>query len=246
MSINIMSTEELEYLSRRFREEGIPADEALCARFLQFYQLLTEKNKVMNLTAITDFRDAVEKHFLDSLTLFRDVDASVVSSMIDVGCGAGFPGMPVKFLHPEISVTFVDSVGKKIHFISEAASAMDLTGVRPVPARVEDLARQKDYREMYDLCTSRAVARLATLAEYCLPFVKIGGLFAAYKGGDCEEELKEADHALRTLGGEVEKVDTFDLGEMRRSLILVRKVRKTPARFPRKAGVPGKEPLLAK
>lgn len=246
MSTDIMSTEEMNFLSRKFREEGFPADEALCVRFLQFYRLLTEKNKVMNLTAITDFQEAVEKHFLDSLALFRDVDAESVSSVIDVGCGAGFPGMPIKLLYPQISVTFADSVGKKIRFISEAASEMGLSGVRPVHARAEDLARQKDYREKFDLCTSRAVARLATLSEYCLPFVRKDGLFVAYKGGDCEEELQEAEYAVRILGGTVEKVDTFDLGEMRRSLILVRKVHSTPARFPRKAGVPGKDPLLEK
>lgn len=211
--------------------------------FNTYYEELVMKNKVMNLTAITDYEDVVRKHFIDSLMISRNVDMNAISTVCDIGTGAGFPGIPLKITYPHIHITLVDSVNKRIQFLSEIVDKLDLTDVELVHSRTEDLARDTKYREKFDLVTARAVAALNVLSEYCLPYVKTGGHFAAYKSGNIEQELKEATNAIKILGGEEEKVDVFDFYDMKRSIVLIKKVKKTSMEYPRKTGIPSKKPL---
>jgi len=209
----------------------------------KYYEMLIEKNKVMNLTRITEYEDVVQKHFIDSLMISRDVDFSEPLRVLDLGSGAGFPGIPLKIVFPQIRITMLDSVGKKMTFVNEVISSLHLQNAEAVHARAEELAHRKDCREQYDLCVSRAVANLSSLSEYCLPFVKTGGIFAAYKSDQSTEEIKAADNAIRILGGKIIKTDTFSLFDSGRTIILIRKIKKTPGKYPRKAGTPVKEPL---
>ena len=218
-------------------------------QFLTFYEMLVEKNKVMNLTAITEEDAVITKHFCDSLCLvkgFSDIEKTV--SLIDVGTGAGFPGIPLKITFPHLKVTLLDSLNKRVRFLEEVCERLDLENVTCVHARAEDGGRNKDLREKFDLCVSRAVANLSSLSEYCMPFVKVGGYFVPYKSGDIEEELAQAKKAVAILGGEIENVTGFELpgGEGSRSLIKIKKMKPISAKYPRKAGLPGKEPLGTK
>lgn len=209
-----------------------------------FYKMICEKNKVMNLTRITDFEDALKKHIADSLSLVRAAELpGDVHSVLDMGSGAGFPGMPVKIVWPDLNVTMMDSVGKKMAFIDTVIQTLHLTDVRAVHARAEEAARKMAYREHFDLCLSRAVANLATLSEYCLPFVRIGGRFAAYKAADSDQEIQRSEKAIRDLGGEIEEVRDFDLYDLKRRIIVIRKIKPTSGIYPRNAGTPSREPI---
>ena len=186
-------TNELEKLSITLSEKQIE-------QFTKYYEMLVEKNKVMNLTAITEFDEVLEKHFLDSVSLIRAKDLHESLTVLDLGTGAGFPGIPLKIVFPELKVTLADSLNKRVLFLQEVIEELELKDIEAVHGRAEDLARDKQYREQYDLCVSRAVANLSTLSEYCLPFVKIGGEFISYKSGDCEEEAAAAKSARQREG----------------------------------------------
>ena len=218
--------------------------------FQVYASMLREKNKVMNLTALDDDNGIAMKHFIDSLTLCPYIKEEQTKAgkndltLADIGTGAGFPGMPLKISMPELKVTLMDSLAKRLGFLSEVCTALSLEGVNMVHTRAEDGGKDKKYRESFDIVTARAVAALPVLAEYCLPFVKVGGVFLAMKG-HAEEEVADAAKAIATLGGTIEKTDTFTLPgtDMERTIVVIRKVRPTPPRYPRKAGTPAKEPL---
>lgn len=210
-----------------------------------YYDMLVEKNKVMNLTAITDFDEVVEKHFLDSLSLVQIENLAEKKKIIDIGTGAGFPGIPLKIMFPDLEVTLADSLKKRILFLQDVIRELGLKDIDAVHGRAEDLSRDPEYRETYDLCVSRAVANLSVLSEYCLPFVSLGGKFIPYKSSDIDSEVSDAKKAVFVLGGEIDEILKFDLidGSIHRSLIVINKVKKTPKAYPRKAGMPSKNPL---
>ena len=225
------------------KKNGMELSDKQIAQFNLYYELLTAKNKVMNLTAITEYNDVVKKHFIDSMMISRVLDMKKINSLCDVGTGAGFPGIPLKIVYPHLHLTLVDSVGKRVNFLSEVVEKLGLEDVEAIHSRTEDLAHNSKYREKYDLVTARAVASMNVLSEYCIPYAKIGGYFAAYKSGNIEEEIENAKNAVKTLGGKIEKTDMFELYEMGRSIVLIRKVKSTPKIYPRKAGTPSKNPL---
>lgn len=234
---------QLEKFERGLNELGITLSEEQMQQFLTYYEMLVEKNKVMNLTAITEFDEVVEKHFLDSLSLVKVYDLTKPVRILDLGTGAGFPGIPLKIAFPELEIVLADSLNKRILFLDEVIAELGLQKITTVHARAEELARNKEYRETFDLVVSRAVANLASLSEYCVPFVKLGGKFISYKSGEIEEELTNAKRAIFLLGGKTEEVVKFDLYEQKRSFVLIKKEKGTPKTYPRKAGTPTKSPL---
>ena len=214
-------------------------------QFLRYYELLVEWNQVMNLTAITEYEEVILRHFLDSLASVKVWDFTHTDTVIDVGCGAGFPGIPLKIAFPNIRLVLLDSLNKRIKFLNQVVEELGLSDVKTIHGRAEDFARQKEYREQFGLVVSRAVANLSTLSEYCLPFVKVNGSFVAYKSGKIDEEVSAAETAVKLLGGSPAQVVKFQLPDtdLERSFVMVKKKKQTPGRFPRKAGMPGKEPL---
>ena len=233
----------LEKFLKGLEELHIQLTEEQVQQFIKYYEMLVEKNKVMNLTAITEFDEVIEKHFLDSLSLIKVHDLKKDISVLDMGTGAGFPGIPLKIAFPELKVTLADSLNKRILFLQEVIDELHLEKIEAVHARAEELGKNKAYREMYDLVVSRAVANLSSLEEYCVPFVKIGGNFISYKSGEIEEEVANAKNATFLLGGKVKDVYKFDLYEQKRSFVIIEKVKGTPKTYPRKAGTPTKTPL---
>lgn len=234
---------------RRFDQElktlGIRLTDIQKRQFDRYYELLIEWNRVMNLTGITEYDEVNLKHFTDSLTIVRVKEMKNISTLIDVGTGAGFPGLPIKIAFPHIKVTLLDSLNKRIKFLDQIVEELGLDDVVTLHGRAEDYAKKDEYREKFDLCASRAVANLSTLSEYCLPFIKKGGCFVSYKSADSDEEIKMSGKALDILGGKIEKIDKFILpgSDMGRALVMIEKVKDTPRKYPRKAGVPSKEPL---
>ncbi len=219
-------------------------DEKTCDAFCKYFLLLTQWNEKINLTAITDEDEVAVKHFLDSLNASKGIVQEGMS-VIDVGTGAGFPGLPVKIANPGISLTLVDSLQKRIGFLNEVISTLGLTDVETVHSRAEELGVNKDYREKYDVCVSRAVANLTTLCELCLPFVKVGGLFVSLKGPKAQEEVSEAQKAIKLLGGELVRIQSYDLSDtdLNHNIVIIKKISHTPTKYPRKAPKPSKEPL---
>lgn len=237
----------------RLQELNVTIDDNQFEQFEQYFKILVEWNTFMNLTAITEYEDVQIKHFIDSLavsyvlenvSLKNKIDMNNVS-VIDVGTGAGFPGVPLKIAFPQAKVLLMDSLNKRVNFLNEVIGKLNLTGVSAVHARAEEGARNADFREKFDVGVSRAVANLSTLVEYCLPFVKQGGYFIAYKSGDINEEKENAKNAVNLLGGKIEEVYTMTLPhtDIERSFVFIRKERPTPKKYPRKAGLPSKEPL---
>lgn len=215
-------------------------------QFVRYYELLIQWNKVMNLTGITEFQEVLLKHFLDSIAIVKAVDMNKIQTCIDVGTGAGFPGIPLKIVFPHLEITLLDSLNKRLNFLNEVIRELGLSGIHTVHMRAEEGGKNPEYREKYDLAVSRAVSRLASLCEYCMPFVKQGGYFVSYKGAKAEEELQEGKKAVKILGGKIEKQEEFTLfgTDMERTLAVIKKVSATPKKYPRKAGTPAKEPIL--
>lgn len=234
------------YLKEVMEAQGLNWSESLSQKLDLYAQTLVEWNKKMNLTAITDPTGIVLKHFVDSLLLTKAVEIPENSSFIDVGTGAGFPSVPVKLYRPDINLTLLDSLNKRITFLQELSRILEIQTVCR-HGRAEEVGKEPVFREKFDFATARAVTNLRDLSEYCLPFVKNGGYFVALKGYDVEEELKEAQFAIGQMGGKVEDVQKFDLGEeAKRAIVLIKKVRPTPAKYPRPAAKMKKSPLVAR
>ncbi|MCR5767536.1 MAG: 16S rRNA (guanine(527)-N(7))-methyltransferase RsmG [Lachnospiraceae bacterium] len=242
---------ETDYIISEFSANGLEINEYQAEQFYKYYSMLVEKNKVVNLTAITEFNDVVIKHFIDSAILVKYLNNDSGSKMtgtgkiIDIGTGAGFPGIPIKIMCPELEMTLVDSLNKRIIFLDEVINTLELKNIRTIHSRAEDLARKPEHREQYTMAVSRAVSNLTTLVEYVLPYVKVGGKFYSYKGSKAQEETDEAKAAIKILGGSIRnKIDINISGtDYDRTIIEIEKVSSTPGKYPRSGNKPSTNPL---
>ncbi len=239
MEFNEFSGIMLEY----GKEINIMFTEEQLQKFYNYMNILLEWNQKMNLTAIVDPKEIIIKHFIDSLTCVKYINQN--KKVIDIGTGAGFPGIPIKIIRKDLEITLLDSLNKRIQFLNEVIKYLKLESIETTHARVEEYAKNKKYRESYDIVTSRAVANLTTLSEYMLPLVKVNGIAICMKGSDIKEEILKSEKAINVLGGKIKKTDEFELPktDYKRNIILIEKVNLTPNKYPRKAGTPAKEPL---
>ena len=230
-------------LSKLLQEINIEIKEEEVNKFYNYMNLLLEWNEKINLTAITEQEDIILKHFVDSLTIYKLIEEN--KSIIDIGTGAGFPGIPIAILKNKNKFTLVDSLNKRINFLNEIKESLSLENITNIHARAEEFGQNKKYREKFDIAVSRAVANLSILVEYLLPVVKLGGKVICMKGSNVEDEIKEAEYAISTLGGKVVLKDEFYLpqSDIKRNIIVIEKIKNTPSKYPRKAGTPSKEPL---
>lgn len=247
-----MKKESLIQFVDDLKELHISLSDVQLDQFLTYYEMLVEKNKVMNLTAITEFDEVMKKHFVDSLSLVKVCELSGNLSVIDVGTGAGFPGIPLKIAFPDLRLTLLDSLQKRVGFLQEVIAKLNLQNAEAIHGRAEDFAKPGQLRESFDLCVSRAVANLSTLSEYCLPYVKVGGKFISYKSDKVsmeiegnKTEMEQAEHAISVLGGRLKEQNEFMLpfSDIYRNLVVIEKCRPTPKQYPRKAGTASKKPL---
>lgn len=222
---------------------GLELNDAQIKNFYNFMNLLIEKNKVMNLTGITEPKEVVLKHFIDSLTILKYIDRN--SSVIDVGTGAGFPGLPLKIADNSLEMTLLDSLNKRINFLNEVIEHTSLDKIKTIHGRAEDFGKNAEYREKYDVVISRAVAPTNILLEYMMPFVKVGGKCICMKGSNCDEEIENAKNAIKFLGGKIEKIEKFNLpnSDNNRTILIIKKIKKIERQYPRNAGIPTKKPL---
>lgn len=236
-----------DFLIRSLNELNIRCTDEMTERFVSFHSLLCEWNSFMNLTAITEWNDVVTKHFADSLSLIKCVDdmTDVSYSLLDIGTGAGFPGIPLKIVFPKLDITLMDSLNKRVGFLNEVIKDLELTDIRAVHSRAETLGHNNDYRQNFDIVVSRAVANMTVLSELCLPYVKVGGRFICYKTDNCDEEIMDASKALDILGGKLTDCIEFKLpmSDIARRLYVIDKVKDTPSKYPRKEGTPSRSPL---
>lgn len=237
--------EALNPLKKTLEAMNIENSQELIEKFRIYMEGVLEWNEKVNLTTITDLDEFVIKHFIDSIICANYPEYVNAAKIIDVGTGAGFPGIPLSIISPEKEFILMDSLNKRLKIIDELCQRSDIKNVVTLHARAEELAKNKAHRERYDLCVSRAVANMSVLAEYCLPFIKVGGFLMAYKGPEAETEVKEAEHALSLLGGKAEEIRNGNLKEfgIEHKVVVIKKVKNTPSKFPRKAGTPAKEPL---
>ena len=235
----------MERLRQKAATFGIELSDHQLEQFEKYYEILIEKNKVMNLTAITEKNEVIDKHFADSLALIKSGVELNDQRILDLGTGAGFPGIPLKIAFPNLEIVLLDSLNKRIKFLNEVIETLGLSKITAIHGRAEDFAKQKEYREQFDYVVSRAVANLTVLSEYCIPYVKQDGYFLPYKSGDIQEEAKSAKKAVNILGGKIEDIISFEIPDtdMARTILKIHKTKVTPKRFPRKAGLPSKEPI---
>ena len=231
-------------LIEKAKKVNIEIDDKKEEQFYNSMKLLLEWNEKINLTAITEQNDIILKHFIDSITINKYIEQS--NSIIDIGTGAGFPGIPLKIMNQNKKITLVDSLNKRINFLNEVCKEISLENIQCIHARAEELASDLEYRENYETVVSRAVARLNVLIEYMLPFVKKGGLCICMKGPNIDRELEEAKNAIKVLGGKIKSVESFFLpdSDIERNVIIIEKVAETPKKYPRKAGLPSKQPII--
>ncbi len=247
-------SENIDLIGESFEKSGIELNEYQIRQFYNYYLLLTEKNKVMNLTTITDYKDVIYKHFIDSCLIskikefYNVVNEKRQLSMIDVGTGAGFPGIPLKILYPDLKVTLLDSLNKRINFLKETVNVLELDNVECIHGRAEEYGNKIEYREKFDICVSRAVANLSTLSEYTIPFIRVKGVFISYKAGNIEEEVNNSKNALKMLNSKIIKVENVYLNDnngnvYERNFVIIEKDKKLSSKYPRKSGMPSKNPL---
>ena len=239
-----MNKEEFKKVFMEYvKKIDIDINEEQINKFYDYMNLLIEWNKKINLTAITDYNEIILKHFVDSLTINKCIKEN--NYVVDVGTGAGFPGIPLKIIRDDIKIVLVDSLNKRINFLNEVIKELNLKNIETVHARAEEFGRNKKYRQKFDVATSRAVANLSTLSEYMIPLVKINGRCICMKGKEIKEELKDSLNAIKVLGGKVENVEEFELADndINRSIIYILKEKDTPNKYPRKAGTPSKDPI---
>lgn len=236
---------EIKYIIESLQKEDIEIDEKKALQLYKFYELIIEKNKVMNLTRITEFKDFVKKHIVDSLMIERILDLEDKKNLIDIGTGAGFPGIPIKIVHERLNITLLDSLAKRLRFLDEVIERLELDNIETLHSRAEDTNTLKRYRESFDVVTSRAVGSLPTLLEYCMPYVRLSGVFLAYKGAKANLELLNSKKAIEVLGGKLlEEVEfTIKDTDYKRTLFLIKKIKSTPLKYPRQGGKPSKEPI---
>lgn len=244
MEFNMEEIEFYKYLDQQARKIDIMLSEEQLQKFYKYMKLLLEWNEKINLTAIIEPKEIILKHFIDSLSIIKYIKNK--NSLVDVGTGAGFPGIPIKIVLPEIKVILIDSLNKRITFLNEVISQLDLKYIEAVHSRVEDFARNKEYREKFDVATARAVAQLPIILEYLIPLTKVKGNIICMKGNKIDEEIKKSKKAISVLGGNLEKIDNFYLPDtdIERNIIIVNKVEKTSSKYPRKAGIPSKNPII--
>lgn len=218
-------------LEKIIKNSKITPNIEMINNFNQFFQLLIEGNKVCNLTAITEEDEVIEKHFFDSI--YPNFAFKENAKVIDIGAGAGFPSIPLKIVRPDLNFTLLDSLNKRISFLNGVINELNLKNIQTIHGRAEDFARKAEFREQFDIATARAVANLKVLAEYCLPFVKVGGLFIALKSSSCENEIAEAKEMIKILGGRIKEVIDYKINDNERKLVIIEKVVETPAKYPR-------------
>lgn len=228
-----------------FNKMNIPFDDDKAEKYKGYMDEILERNKYINLTAITDRDQFIRKHYADSLLCCQSDEFLDAEDIIDVGTGGGFPGIPLAIAFPDKNFVLIDSLNKRIRIINEICGMLGIRNVTAVHGRAEELARNKNMREQFDACVSRAVANMSTLAEYCIPFVKSGGTFIAYKGPECSKELEEARNAISVLGGNISRIEkpVFDELPFEHTLIYITKIESTKSKYPRKSGTPSKEPI---
>lgn len=234
-----------DFLRENLKKIGCEPSDLQCEQLNNFHKILCEWNEFMNLTGITEYNEVVIKHFVDSLAVNCVYSFKKTDRVVDIGTGAGFPGIPLRIMYPDTRFTLLDSLNKRIKFLDEVIRINSLDGIETLHGRAEDYARDKNYREAFDVCVSRAVANLSTLSEYCLPYVKVGGVFISYKAGLLDEELKASERAIKLLGGEINEVHKLTLPDtdIDRTFVVIKKTAATSKKYPRKAGLPSKEPL---
>lgn len=235
----------IEIFIKKLSQIDISINNRQIEQFIMYYDMMTETNRVMNLTSITEPQEVIDKHFVDSLAINKIYELNKNLTVIDIGTGAGFPGIPLKIVFPQIQIVLLDSLNKRIKFLNDVVEKLDLKNVTCIHGRSEDIARKSEYREKFDLCVSRAVANLSTLSELCIPFIKTGGKFISYKAGNSCKEIEEAKSAVDKLGGKIKSTTEFFLPgtDFERIFVEIDKVRNTSDKYPRRAGIPSKEPL---
>ena len=241
-----MSIEKLNQLKEDALSFGVSLSNEQLSQFYTYYDMLIEWNEKMNLTAITDFDEVLKKHFLDSLSIGRILKQDSKLSILDIGTGAGFPGIPIKIAFPNTEITLMDSLNKRVNFLNEVIITLGLDKIEAIHGRAEDFAKKGMLRENFDICVSRAVANLSSLSEFCLPYVKVGGKFISYKSEKAMDELEASKNAISILGGGNVICDTFLLSgtDFSRTLVSIKKIKETPAKYPRKAGTASKNPII--
>lgn len=232
-------------LIKGLEEMDIQISDIAINQFSLYYDLLIEWNKKINLTAIVEEKEVIVKHFLDSILINKQINFNSINNLIDIGTGAGFPGIPLKIVYPHLNIVLLDSLNKRVNFLNHVCDQLGLENIECLHGRAETYGHNNQYRDSFDLCVSRAVSKLSVLSEYCIPFVKVDGDFIAYKSIHCEDEVENSKEAIEILGGSIESINTFTVPESKinRTFVRISKNYETPKKYPRNPGKPTKNPL---